>query len=73
MGPQARQGAKYNNFLSENEMENFFARMREPSTWRGLAMITAALGVSISPETMEYTIAAGTGLSGMIGIFTRDA
>lgn len=53
-------------------MNNIINRFKEPSTYRGLAMLFTALGVSVSPDMMEYIIAAGTGLSGMIGMFTGD-
>ncbi|MBF0212295.1 MAG: hypothetical protein HQM00_01885 [Magnetococcales bacterium] len=47
-------------------------RAKEPSTWRGVVMLLTAAGVSVSPETMEYIVAAGTGLSGLIGMLTGD-
>lgn len=47
-------------------------RFKEPSTYRGLAMLATAFGVTVNPEIMEYIIAAGTGLSGLIGMFTGD-
>ena len=53
-------------------MNKFFNRFKEPSTWRGIAMMSTAFGVSLSPEMMEYIVAAGTGLSGLIGMLTAD-
>ncbi|MBF0453637.1 MAG: hypothetical protein HQL72_02330 [Magnetococcales bacterium] len=53
-------------------MNNIINRLKEPSSWRGLAMMATAFGISVSPEMMEYIIAAGTGLSGLIGTFTAD-
>ncbi|MBF0272308.1 MAG: hypothetical protein HQL98_09630 [Magnetococcales bacterium] len=47
-------------------------RCREPSTWRGVVMILTAFGVSVSPETVNDVVAVGTGLSGLIGVMTRD-
>ncbi len=47
-------------------------RCREASSWRGLIMVITAFGVSLSPETMDYIIAAGTGVSGLIGMFVQD-
>lgn len=46
--------------------------LREPSTWRGLVMILTAVGVQISPEQVNATIAAGVALAGMIGVFFKD-
>ena len=53
-------------------MNKIATRLKEPSTWRGLAMMATAFGVSVSPDMMEYIIAAGTGLSGLVGMFTSD-
>ncbi|MBF0213527.1 MAG: hypothetical protein HQM00_08185 [Magnetococcales bacterium] len=47
-------------------------RCREPSTWRGVVMLMTAFGVSMSPETMQDVVAVGTGLSGLIGVFSRE-
>lgn len=52
-------------------MENITDRLKEPSTWRGIAMVLTACGISISPEMMEYIIAAGTGISGVIGTVAK--
>lgn len=50
-------------------------RIKEPSTWRGLAMLgtgTAALfGIAISPEQTEAVIAAGMAVTGAIGAFSK--
>lgn len=54
-------------------MNKIIPRLKEPSTWRGMAMILTALGVSISPELIEYIIAAGTGISGVIGMIYADS
>ncbi|MBF0192280.1 MAG: hypothetical protein HQL99_14235 [Magnetococcales bacterium] len=48
-------------------------RAREPSTWRGAAMMLTAVGVSVSPESMNDIVAVGTGLAGLIGVFTGDS
>lgn len=48
-------------------------RLNEPSTWRGFIYILTALGVVIDPAMQEAIIAAGLGLSGLIGIFVSDA
>lgn len=47
-------------------------RGKEPSSWRGLALMFTALGVTISPEAMGYIIAVGTGISGLIGVLAPD-
>lgn len=53
-------------------MNMIIERLKQPSTWRGVAMVATAFGVSISPDLMEYIIAAGTGISGIIGMATTD-
>ncbi|NGZ05232.1 MAG: hypothetical protein G8237_02640 [Magnetococcales bacterium] len=52
--------------------EAWLARFQEPSTWRGLVMLATAFGISMAPETMNNVVAIGTGLSGLIGVMTRD-
>jgi len=47
-------------------------RLQEPSTWRGFALLLAAAGVSMTPELENALVAAGLGLSGLIGVLTRD-
>lgn len=45
---------------------------KEPSTWRGLCLFLAAGGVVLEPEQTEAIVAFGLGLSGFIGMVTRD-
>jgi hypothetical protein len=47
-------------------------RLREPSTWRGLALLAAACGVTITPERMDAIVSAGLAISGLIGVFVPD-
>ena len=53
-------------------MDYLLDRMREPSTWRGLAMIVTSLGVALSPDQIAAIVAAGSAIVGLIGVFTRD-
>ena len=46
-------------------------RLREPSTWRGAVLLATACGVRISPEISDAIVAAGLGLAGLIGVFTK--
>ncbi len=46
-------------------------RAREPSTWRGLALILTAFGVHLAPEMQDAVITAGVALAGLIGIATK--
>lgn len=47
-------------------------RLKEPSTWRGLAWLLTALGVSLSPESWHYLTTAGMALAGFIGCVTTE-
>ncbi len=53
-------------------LHSLATRAQQPSTWRGLVMIATSFGVVLSPETMEYIVAAGTGIAGLIGAATND-
>lgn len=46
-------------------MHFFVERFSERSTWRGLAMMLTALGVSIEPQLMEAIIVFGLGAAGL--------
>lgn len=48
------------------------ARLREPSTWRGLVWLLTACGVSLSPELWEQITAVGMAVAGLIGVLTRE-
>ncbi len=47
-------------------------RAREASTWRGLILIAASIGIPIAPELAESIVAAGMGLAGLVGVLTAD-
>jgi hypothetical protein len=53
-------------------MNYWLARMREPSTWRGLIWVLTAMGVSISPELGERIIAVGMAVAGLIGMLIPE-
>lgn len=48
------------------------ARAAEPSTWRGLVWLLAALGLVLSPEQSAAIVAAGAAVAGVLGVFTHD-
>lgn len=48
-------------------------RLREPSTYRGLAWLLTACGVSLRPELLEYITAAGMAAAGLLGVLTSEA
>jgi hypothetical protein len=53
-------------------MNYIFARLSEPSTWRGLIALATAFGVAMSPEQIEAIIACGLALIGIAGAFFPD-
>jgi uncharacterized membrane protein len=52
--------------------EWIFARMKEPSTWRGIVGIITAFGIALKPEQIESIVTVGLMLSGLIGVTTTD-
>lgn len=47
-------------------------RLQEPSAWRGIAMIIAAGGATLSPEQQEAIVVIGLAASGLIGLLFPD-
>lgn len=48
------------------------ARLLEPSTWRGLVLISTALGAVLTPEQQEAIVTAGLLMAGLIGAAFPD-
>jgi len=48
------------------------ARLREPSTWRGLVLIATACGTALSPDQQEAIVTAGLLMAGLIGAALPD-
>ena len=55
-----------------NAMNWLLARLREPSTYRGLVWLATACGVTLRPEVWEQVMTLGMALAGLIGVLTRD-
>lgn len=53
-------------------MRYILERLKEPSTWRGIVLVLTSLGVGINPDAVAYIVSAGTGVAGLIGVFTKD-
>lgn len=47
-------------------------RLKEGSTWRGLAMVLTAVGVTLQPDQLAAIISVGTAVAGAIGVFWPD-
>jgi len=48
------------------------ARLREPSTWRGLVWLATVAGLSLRPDQAEAIVVAGMALAGLLGVFLSD-
>lgn len=53
-------------------MNFIIERMREPSTWSGIASIALAFGLGVPPGTMEALTQIGIGIAGLAGIVMRE-
>lgn len=53
-------------------MKFVIERLQEASTWRGFILLLTSLGVGIAPEMITPIVTAGTGLAGLVGIFSKD-
>ena len=53
-------------------MAYILARLKEASTWRGIALLLTAFGVQIAPDAQEAVISAGVAVAGAIGVFFPD-
>jgi len=48
------------------------ARLREPSTWRGLVWLATVAGLSLRPDQAEAIVLAGMAMAGLLGVFLND-
>lgn len=46
-------------------------RAKEPSSWRGLALLATAAGLNIAPELANAVITAGVAVAGLLGVVTK--
>lgn len=62
------------NYLKENgSLEGYLlARAKEPSTWRGVALLVTSAGITISPEHIELLVSLGLFISGAIGALSNE-
>lgn len=47
-------------------------RLKEPSTWHGLIVLTSAVGAKISPDMADAIISTGLLVAGIVGVFSPD-
>ena len=48
------------------------ARLREPSTWRGIVWLATVAGLSLRPDQAEAIVTVGMALAGLLGVFLCD-
>ena len=48
------------------------ARVKEPSSWRGIFLLLTAIGIPVAPELADAIITVGLAIVGAIGIATPD-
>ena len=53
-------------------MQYLINRLKEASTWRGIALLLTALGVQVAPELQEAVITVGVSTAGLIGVVFPD-
>jgi hypothetical protein len=53
-------------------LEFILARLKEPSTIRGIIMFFGAMGLTISPELTNSIIAVSMAGAGLVGVATSD-
>jgi len=55
----------------KNLLTTLLEKLSENSTWRGLILLSTAVGVKIEPELQESIIVAGLGLVGLINVIRK--
>jgi hypothetical protein len=53
-------------------MKYLIARLREPSTYAGLAALLASFGLSLDAGLVQSIALLGTGLAGVVAAFMPD-
>jgi hypothetical protein len=55
----------------KNLLNTILEKLTENSTWRGLILLSTAVGVKIEPQLQESIIVAGLGLVGLINVIRK--
>jgi hypothetical protein len=53
-------------------MNWLIARLKEPSSIRGLVWLLTVAGISLRPDQVEAIVVAGMALAGLLGVFLSD-
>ena len=54
-------------------MTYLLARLKEASTWRGIALLLTAFGVQVAPEVQDAIISVGIAVAGAVGVLFPDS
>lgn len=47
-------------------------RAKEPSTWKGIALVLTSIGINISPDYWQSIVSFGIALAGLLDIITKE-
>jgi hypothetical protein len=53
-------------------MQPILARLREPSSWAGIASLLALFGVNVPSATMQAIAGAGAAVAGLAAVVMRE-
>jgi len=53
-------------------MQTILARLREPSSWAGIAALIGIFGIKIAPEQLQAVIALGSAAAGAAAVFMPE-
>lgn len=67
---QSRKIKLINNIMNLNSILD---RLKEPSTYRGLTIILALVGVKLSPDQATSIATAAAGIIGAIEVFRKES
>lgn len=55
-----------------NQLNYILERLKEPSTYRGLAILGGIVGISLEPNQWTAIAAAVAGVIGLVEVFRRE-
>jgi hypothetical protein len=53
-------------------IDYILARLKEPSTWRGITTLAGVVGVTLSPQHWDAIASATIGIIGLIELIRRE-
>ena len=63
-----------NGVIMENQsfISALVAKLKEPSTWRGVSLLLGAIGIAVTPENMQVIGTAVSAIIGAIEVFRKE-